>query len=253
MPGVQSAKLASPVRLDGKADEWTAAARIVDAKTGAEFAFQNDARNLYILLVLKKPEAVQSAEATGLTVLGRPDGSRKLAKGALFLTREISADGYIVWRENQGAILTDEEKAEIRKVPRHPVSVAFAIDAKGSSYGPLRKQTDVFPPDAGKLRAAEETVYEFRIPLASPDLVPGGIGGTPGAAMRVRFEWGGTYRKSLSTKAGRESPSSQSGYLSGTGRTWGQEFLDTFDSLSRPTLGTKRFVFSVDVKLADAN
>ena len=40
--------------------------------------------------------------------------------------------------------------------------------------------------------------------------------------------------------------------MSGTGRTWGQEFLDTFDSLSRPTMGTKKFSFAVDVRLADA-
>lgn len=253
VPGVQSAKLASPVRLDGKADEWTAAARTIDAKTGAEFAFQNDARNLYILLILKKPEAVRSVEATGMTVLGRPGGSRKLAKGALFLTREVSADGYIGWRESQGAILTDEEKAEIRKTARHPISVAFAIDANGSSYGPLRKQTDVFPPDSGKLREADETVCEFRVPLASPDLVPGGIGGTPGAAIRIIFEWGGTDRSSLSAKAGRETPNAKSGYMSGSGRTWSQEFLDAFDSMSPPALGMKKFSFAVDVKLADAN
>jgi hypothetical protein len=38
---------------------------------------------------------------------------------------------------------------------------------------------------------------------------------------------------------------------SGTGRTWGQEFLDDFDSMSWPSLGTKKFTFAVDVKLAE--
>jgi hypothetical protein len=38
-----------------------------------------------------------------------------------------------------------------------------------------------------------------------------------------------------------------------TGRTWGQEYLDSFDSMSRPTLATKKFKFAVDVKLADAD
>jgi hypothetical protein len=50
---------------------------------------------------------------------------------------------------------------------------------------------------------------------------------------------------------GRKAPNSKSGYMSGTGRTWGQEFLDDFDSMSRPSLGTKKFTFAVDVRLAE--
>jgi len=255
VPAVRSGKLASPIRLDGKADDWAGVPRVLDAKAGAEFAFQNDGRNLYVLVIMKKPEPLESIEATGMTILGRPDGSRKPAKGALFLAREISADGYIVWRESQGAILTDADKAEIRKTPRHPITLAFAVDAKGSAYGPLRKQTEAFPPDFGSSAQDGESVYEFRIPLASPDLVPGGIGGMPGASIRVSFEWGGRSRRSLSTEAGSKSSASTgaSGYLSGTGRTWGQEYLDSYDPMSRPTLGTKKFSFAVDVTLADAS
>ncbi len=215
----------------------------------------NDGRNLYILLVVKKAESIESVEATGMTILGRPAGSRKPAKGALLLSREISADGYIVWRESQGAILSEADKSEIRKIPRHPISVAFAVDAKGSAYGPLRKQTDVVPPDFGVGLQDAGAVYEFRIPLASPDLVPGGIGGAPGASLRVSFAWGGRSRKSLSTEAGSKSSATTGGgsYQSGTGRTWGQEYLDSYDPMSRPTLGTKKFSFAIDVTLADAN
>jgi hypothetical protein len=246
-----SSRLSSPIRLDGKADEWTSVARVLDAKSDAAFAFQNDARYLYVLLVVKKPEAMRSAEATGLTILGRPGGRRKPATGVLFLTREIRPDGLIVWRESRGEVLTETDKAEIRKTPRHPVHLAFAVDAKGGSYGPLRRQADTLPPDFAVLRDELEAVYEFRIPLAPPDLIPGGIGGAPGATLRVMFNWGGTVRDNLSTQAGREAPSSKSGYMSGTGRTWGQEFLDTFDSMSRPNMNTKKFTFTVDLKLAD--
>lgn len=250
---VRSGKLAAPVRLDGRTDEWTGIPRVLDAKAGTEFAFQNDGRDLYVLVVMKKPEPVQSIEATGMTILGHPGRSRKQAKGVLFLTRQISSDGYVAWRESQGAVLTDGDKARIRQVPRHPISVAFAVDAKGSSYGPLRKQSDVFPPDFGTSKQDSDTVYEFRIPLASPDLVPGAVGGAPGASIRISFEWGGTDRGNLSTQASRESPNAKSGYMSGTGRTWGQEYLDSYDSMSRPNLGeTKRFSFAVDVTLADA-
>jgi len=251
VPAVSSARLAAPIRLDGQADEWAGVPRIADLKSGAELAFQNDARYIYILLALNKPESVQSVEATGMTVLGRPGGSGKPAKGVLFLHGEIDADAYIAWRESQGAVLTEAEKVEIRKTSRHPISLAFATDETGSSYGPLRKQTDVFPPDFGMSRNAAGMVCEFRIPLASPNTVPGGLGGTPGAAIRVTLGWGGTDRKGLSTKGSRESPNSKSGYQSGTGRTWGQEFLDSFDTMSNPSPSTKKFSFAVDVKLAD--
>lgn len=254
IPAVQSGGLASPVRLDGKADEWTDVPRVADLKAGTEFAFQNDGRNLYVLVLIKDPEAGRAIGATGMVILGRPDGKRKQAKGALFMGRVISADGYIAWRESQGAVLTDADKDAIRKTPRHPIAVAFAIDAKGSSYGPLRKQTDVFPPDFSSSVSEAGAVYEFRIPLASPDTVPGGIGGVAGSPIRIWFEWGGTTGGSLSTESGRKIPTNGtgSGYLSGTGRTWGQEYLDNFDQMSRPSLNTKKYTFAVDVTLAGA-
>ncbi|MCX6572971.1 MAG: hypothetical protein NTX99_03180 [Candidatus Aminicenantes bacterium] len=251
VPAVQSAKVSSPVHLDGQIDEWTSVPRISDAKTGSEFAFQNDGRYLYVLLVVKNPEFLKSAEATGMTVLGSPGGSRKPARGVRFLNGEISADGHIVWLESQGAVLSEAEKAEIRKTPRHPIFLAFAVDEKGSSYGPLRKQTETLPPDFAANRQADAAVFECRIPLATPDLVPGGLGGTPGATIRLTFDWAATTQKSLSTQGSRESPGHNPGYQSGTGRTWGQEFLDTFDPLSRPDLAAKRFSFAVEVKLAD--
>lgn len=253
VPFVQSAKVSPPVRLDGKTDDWENVPRIYDAKTGSEFAFQNDGRDLYVLLVIKKPEFLRSAEATGMTILGSPGGKNKPAKGVRFLNGEISADGFIVWRESQGAIMTEEEKAEIRKTPRHPISLAFAVDEKGSAYGPLRKKTGAFPPDFAGDRQVDAAVYECRIPLAAPDPVPGGIGGTPGVTVRLKFDWAGTPRKSLSTEAGSKISGSTGGtdYTSGTGRTWGQEYLDSYDPMSRPTLDTKKFSFAVDVKLAD--
>lgn len=250
VPVAQSIRPESPIRLDGKADEWANAPRVVDPKTGTSFAFQNDGGNLYILLIITKHEALTSAEATGMTVLGRR--GRKAAKGALFLTRLTSADNLIRWRESQGAVLTEGEKAEIRKTPRQPISMAYAMDAKGGSYGPLRRQTDTLPPDFASFTDAGVTTFEFRLPIAPPDMVPGAIDGTPGEPVRISFSWGGSSGKILGTQASHEIQSTRSGYQSGTGRTWGQEFLDTFDSLGRPAVTTKGFSFAVTVALADA-
>jgi hypothetical protein len=251
VPSVQSRRAPLPVKLDGQADEWALDSLIRDPKSGAELAFRNDGRNLYILFIVENPEAVKSVESTGMTILGRRGGKKKPAKGVLFLRRDVTAQGYIRWREGQSGFMTEAEKAEARKTERYTISVAFAVDAKGSSYGPLRRQTEADPPDFAVSQDGPKWTYEFRVPLESPDLVPGGLGGTPGQPLRVSFDWGGADGKSISTKAGRESPNSKSGYMSGTGRTWGQEFLDDFDSMSRPSLGTKKFTFAVDVRLAE--
>lgn len=249
---VGSRRAPGPVKIDGRGDDWPSASPVLETKTGAELRFQNDGRNLYILLVVKNLEALKSAEATGMTIFHRPGRGKKTGSGVLFLAKDMPAEDIIRWRESQGALLTEGEKAEIRKSALQPLFLAFAVGAKGSMYGPLvRRQMDTDPPYFVVFRGAGEATYEFRIPLASPESVPGGIGAEPGQTIRISFDWGGTVRGSLSTKGSREAPSAESGYMSGTGRTWGQEFLDTFDSMSRPSIGTGKYSFAMDVKLAD--
>ncbi|MGD1010172.1 MAG: hypothetical protein ABR951_08500 [Candidatus Aminicenantales bacterium] len=250
---VESRRALSPVRIDGQADEWRLSGLIKDKNSGVELAFQNDGRNLYILVVLKSPDPRKAVEATGMTILSRPGRAKKPENGVLFLSRTVSTDAFIAWQESRGALLTEAEKAEIRKTARHAVFMAFAVDAKGSTYGPLRRQSDSDPPDFGVSESAAQATYEFRLPLASPEFVPGGIGAGPGETVRVLFEWGGVENKMLSAKASRQLQTSHSGYLSGTGRTWSQEFLDTFDAMSRPTSSsTKRYSLPVDVNLAQS-
>ncbi len=250
IPTALSRPVLAPVTVDGSADEWPPGDRIFDKKSGAELAFLNDGRNLYVLVVLKNPAARKSLEGTGMTIFSRPSGSKKPGNGVLFFSRLVSADAYIGWQESRGALLTDEEKSALRKTATHAVFLAFAVSEKGSAYGPLLRQSDIDPPDFRAAERADEATCEFRIPLAPSGEVPGGIGADPGAIIRVSFNWGGIERKTLSTPSSREAPSSQSGYVSGTGRTWGQEFLDTFDAMSRPTTGTEKYVFSVDLTLA---
>jgi hypothetical protein len=253
IPTAASRPALSAVSLDGLAAEWPPGDRVRDEKSGGQFAFLNDGRNFYVLLVLENSSARKSLEGTGMTILFRPAGTKKPWTGVLFFTRNVSAEAYIGWQESRGAVLTDGEKAELRKTATHAVFLAFAVGDKGSMYGPLLRQSDLDPPDFRAVEGATETTCEFRMPLAPPGEVPGGIGAVPGEIVRVSFNWGGIQRKTLATPSSREAPSSQSGYVSGTGRTWGQEFLDTFDAMSRPTTGTEKYAFSVDVTLAGKN
>jgi hypothetical protein len=237
---VESHRALSPVKIDGRGDDWPPASPTLEAKAGAELRFLNDGRNLYVLLVVKKPEALKAAEATGVTIFHVALKRKKPGSGVFFLAKDVSAEDIIRWREGQGALLTDAEKTEIRKSARQPLFLAFAVGAKGSMYGPVvRRQIDNDPPDFAVLSGADEATYEFRIPLGPPGSAPGGIGAVPGQTIRLSFDWGGATREGLSTKSRQETPYSDSGgYLSGTGRTWGQEYLDSFDPMSRPSIGT---------------
>lgn len=252
VPAVQSSEVSTAPKIDGETGDWPASRLVLDAKSGIESAFQNDGNDFYILLVVKKPEARASLESTGITVLARV-GPRKTKRGVLFLKQKAPAETYIRWHESLGAVITEEEKTKLRNAGQHDLCLVFAVGATGSTYGPLRNLPGSNPPEFGVSEEAAETIYELKIPLLSPELVPGGLGALPGEDVRISFEWGGTTRKVFSTKTTREAtPLEKKGDLSGSGRTWAQEFLDSFDSMSRPTMGTKKFSFAVDVRLAEA-
>lgn len=245
--------LAAPraIVIDGRSADWPSPNLVRDAKSGASFAFLNDGRDLYILMVVDQLETRESLESSGLSVLARV-GRSKSRRGVLFLKRPVPAETYIRWHESQGAYMTAEEKTKLRDLPEHDLLLTFAIGPTGSIYGPLHRLRDSEPPGFGVLELDGRATYELRIPLASPDLVPGGLGARPGDPVRVTFEWGGKARKLQGTKAVRETPPAEKGDLSGSGETWAQEFLNTFDSLSRPTMDTKRFKITIEVGLAEA-
>jgi len=245
--------LAAPraIVIDGQSADWPSPNLVRDAKSGAAFAFLNDGRDLYILMIIDRPETRESLESSGLSVLARV-GRSKSSRGVLFLTRPVPAETYIRWHESQGVYLTAEEKAKLRDLPEHDLLLTFAIGPTGSVYGPLRRLRDSEPPGFGALELDGRATYELRIPLASPDLVPGGLGARPGDPVRVTFEWGGKARKLQGTKAVRETPPGEKGDLSGSGETWAQEFLNAFDSLSRPSMDTRRFKVAIEVELAEA-
>jgi hypothetical protein len=250
-PSAQSLWAPTPVAVDGRADDWAGDAFFHDKKSGADVAFRNDGRDLYVLVVLKDAEVAKTLRATGLKIFGRPAKPGAAGSGVLFVAREVSAEAYIGWQVSQGAVLSEADKAALRKAGRRELDLAFAVGVKGSIYGPIGQRAGVPAPEFAPSRTEAGTIYEFRIPLAPPQDVSGAIAGRPGETLRISFDWGGRQSAELSTPASRERQGSNSGYVSGTGRTWSQEFLDTFDAMSRPTSGMKTYSFSVDVKLAE--
>jgi hypothetical protein len=236
------------VKIDGQTDDWSPQALSRDARSGVEYAFRNDGRNLYVLFIVKDPKPRESLASTGLLLLAGKARAKKLDRGVLFLKRPFPAETYILWQESQGTFLTESEKAKLRDTPGHDLCLTFAVGARGSVSGPLRRLSDSEPPKFAVSEGPDGTVYELEVPLAAPAHVPGGLGLSPGQTVRIAFEWGGASRSVLGTKAVRETPPAEKGGLAGVS-TPAQEFLNMFDALSRPTMGTKTFSFAVDVML----
>lgn len=237
------------VKVDGMTDDWSPLALSRDARSGAAYAFRNDGRNLYVLFIVKDPKARDSLDSTGLILLAGRGRARKLERGVLFLKRPVPAESYIAWQESQGLFLSDPEKAKIRDRVQQDLCLTFAVGARGSIHGPLRRlDRENDPPSFAVADGPDGVTYELRVPLASPDVVPGGLDLPPGQTVRISFEWGGAARRVLDAKAVRQTPPAERGGLEGVA-TPAQEFLLAFDSLSRPSMGTKEYSFAVAVML----
>jgi len=237
------------VKIDGLTDDWSPLALSRDARSGAEYAFRNDGRYLYVVFIVKDPKSRESIDSTGLVLLAGKARAKKIERGVLFLKRPFPAETYIRWQESQGASLTEAETAKLRDMVQHDLCLTFAVGAGGSVQGPLRRlDQENEPPVFAVADGPEGVTYELKIPLAPPGIVPGGLGLSPGETARISFDWGGAARKILGAKATRETPPSEAGGLFGVA-TPAQEFLNMFDPMSRPSMGTKKFSFAVNVML----
>jgi hypothetical protein len=252
-PAVFSQWAASPLQLDGLAREWAPDSLRHLKNIDLDYGFKNDDRNLYILLVFRNPKSLSSIDSLGITISGRPAGTKKKGNAVKFVTAILTADEYISMLEEKGSPLTDQEKEELRGRPRYPVFAACAVDKKGKVLpSPTMSAADAEPPAFRARRQENTSTFEFRIPLASREAYPAGIEAEPGTAISVSFQWGGTAQKTLSPRTSWSTPSSivSGGALADNGETRAKEFLNSFDSMSRPSLETKKFSFSAEVRLA---
>jgi hypothetical protein len=243
---------ASPLKVDGLNDEWLKDSLYTEKRLGVGYAFKNDARDLYILFVFENPRSIDAVEATGMAVYFRSGGDEKKGGGFRFVQEFIPVDQFIALLENQGRSLTDEDKGFLRTRYQYPVFEAYAIDGKGRPAPRSGQVAEGEQPAFSAAKTEKGMIYEFRIPLASCSPRPGGPGATHGQSIRIGFEWGGSSRKVLKAKASWQSPESLvSGDVNtGWGETRAQEFLSSFDGMSRPSLETKAYSFWADVSVA---
>jgi hypothetical protein len=250
---VKSHWTAAPLKVDGLDEEWRSDHLSLGEKVNVVYAFRNDGRYLYVLLVMKDRRYLRAIDNTGITIYCSPEGKKRKKDGIRFIKNVVTADRFIAILESQGTALTEKEKAELRAKPQHQIFDAYLVDKKGKPIVlPDATKADVEPPAFGSTTNADIVTYEFKLPLAFPGIYPDGMDAQPGKTIQVCLEWGGSSKKAFNAKASWPTPDSlvSGSAITGADETRAQEFLSTFDSMANPTAVNKKYSFWVAVELA---
>jgi len=251
---VQSQWASIPMTIDGADSDWEGGVLTLNKKTQVDFAFRNDADNLYVLFVFNDPRQFMSTiREAGITLWFNPDGGKKKKYGVRFAIKTVSADNYIAILEKMmSESLSEEKKQEIRSKESYQIFHNEVIDKKGEApeivSGPA---APTFSTAGGR----EVLTYEFRVPLKKDEEHPVGIGTEPGNTLTIGFEWGGSTKEmrqqKITSQTARGSSgrgTGASGSLTGETRTQGTSLTGGLGSMKN--LRTPTFIFWADVKLA---
>ncbi len=246
------------MKIDGWNTEWNKETFSSAGKVSVDYAFMNDDKNLYILVVFKNPKYLSTIDLTGMKVFFNPEGKKGEDSGIRFVARKVSADTYIALMEKEIGPAPEDKKKAIRANPAYIIFGHQTI-AKGKP-GDYKITGAVFR----SRRDNRIFIYEFSIPLATlAELVPE-IGVEPGKGMNVEFKWGGTTEEINKALAGRIGDGTASaaggaaaaGGLTGERRTEGAYLGGVESSGSRleqmRRMQPKKYSFQVSVKLAES-
>jgi hypothetical protein len=189
---VASQWAAGPVKIDGQTNDWDDQVFHFEKKTSVNYAFRNDAENLYVLIVFKDPKFLSSISLTGMTIWFNSEASKKKNYGIRFMTRPISADEYIAMLEEKAGAVSEAQKAQIRANQRYVFYDHERIDKTSEETPSHFTETQDLRIPLFRNSAQEKTVaYEFFVPLKRLAELSAEIGADPGKTIQVCFEWGG--------------------------------------------------------------
>lgn len=249
---IQSEWAATPALIDGSNADWEGVTFSEYKPTKVDYAFRNDAENLYALFVFKSPrEFMSSIQSTGMTIWLNTDGKNKKDYGIRFRIVTVSADDYIVLLEKMlNEPLPEEKKQAIKAKKAYQVFNNEVIDKEGE---PVSIVTGDTAPAFNFAGGQEAMMYEFKIPLKKGGDYPVGIGTEPGNTIRVAFEWGGTLPEDRQEKLRNQIASGAQGRAdsatSGATDERGGGSMGSMDTISR--LRSPKYIFWNDVQLAD--
>ena len=247
--------LSSPLNIDGTSVDWEDDVQNFEKKVGVNYAFKNDGETLFVLFVLKDPKYLSSIKATGMTIWFNTEGKKKKSFGITFMKREVPADAYLSYLEQQRGPIPEEKKKEILANRSYFFHETLVTNKKSKSSSQ--------PSDSGEAKPAifrsdnqnKMLIYEFAIPLKRVTENAPGIGTEPGKIIKVGFQWGGMTEEMRKRMLQRQ--------IASGGRSTGAADYSAWDneqgsnrrgsSVPRQAQTAKTHSFWVDVQLAQNN
>lgn len=241
---------ASPLTIDGSDDDWESEALNFEKKVDVDFAFRNDAENLYILFIFKEPKYLSSIDETGMTLWFDTEGKKKKNYGLTFIKKQVPADVFISLLEQQKGDLSEEEKNNIRANPHyfiHNVKVAGKESESASQHADSEEASVAL---FRSMKKEKTVMYEFVVPLKRITAQAHGVGTEPGRTIKVGFEWGGLTDEMKKARAERRSvPGTDPMRRGESADSWARRATGySQDSRAGQTL--KQYSFWVGVQLA---
>jgi hypothetical protein len=239
-----------PLTIDGSNKEWNVDVLNFEKKVDVNYAFRNDAENLYVLFIFNDPKYLSSIGATGITFWFNTEGKKKKNYGLTCFKKQVSADVFISILEQQRGALSEEEKNHIRANPRYFLHSIKVVGKKSASISAQADSEEANVALFRSLRQEKTVMYEFAVPLKRLTGQVQGIGTEPGQIVKIGFEWGGLTEEMKKARAeGHEIPGTDPMRKGESADAWSKRssgFSERSSGGRRPV----QYSFWVDVQLA---
>ncbi len=200
IPPVEGRWQKTPLVIDGEISDWTAPFFYGEKSVQVDYAFGNDAENLYVLFIFKDPKYLSSIARTGLTIWFNGENKKKKELGVRFDKQTLASAELIAAMEKKSGPLSPEKKKEMLAKPAYVINRFLAVDKNGNDRS-AQLSKPAAEPEFNSLLKPGRLIYEMKIPLGSDY----GPGLAPGKAVMVGFDWGGLtqqMRRDLARPAG---------------------------------------------------
>ena len=249
---VESIWVGSSLSIDGLDDDWDGDTLNFEKKFEVDYAFRNDADNLYVLFVFKDPVYQSTIKDTGMTLWINTEGKKKKKYGIHFNTRRVTAESVISILEKQKGPLPEAEKNNIRSKPFYFFYQGDVKDKKGEILTPTALGGELAAPLFRAQAKQKMMVYELVMSLRILEKLSAKDKMEPGKTVKVGFEWGGLTERMKAQRMARleqgtvrEAERRAKDVREGESQRTGGSSGDA--SLSK---GPKKYSFWVDVELA---
>ncbi len=251
---VESMWVESSLSVDGLDDDWVGDALNFEKKFEVDYAFRNDADNLYVLFIFKDPVFQSTVKTTGMTLWINTEGKKKKKYGIHFKPRRVSADNVIFNLEKQKGPIPEAEKDNIRSKPFYFFYQGDVKDKKGKILTPTALGGELAVPLFRVQAKQKMMVYELVMSLRILEKLSAKHKMEPGKTVKVGFEWGGLTERMKAQRMARIKQAAERG--SGTKATTTSAREGELDRRSggsingRSSKSPKKYSFWVDVELA---